>query len=91
MEARPCPFMVALSGQRAVPLLTKSDASGSEAMNIYRVFVKDSGHINSSHRISADSDEDAVEKARQFLSGSLRVEVWQDNRFVARVDLAADG
>ena len=56
----------------------------------YSVLVKDSGHINSSHSIHADSDEDAVEQARKFLSGSLRVEVWQDRRFVARVDLAAD-
>jgi hypothetical protein len=56
----------------------------------YSVFVKDSGHINSSHRINADGDEDAVEKARKFLAGPLRVEVWQDQRFVARVDLAAD-
>ena len=56
----------------------------------YSVFVKDSGHINSSQRITADSDEDAVEKARKFLSGSLRVEVWQDQRFVARVDTVAD-
>jgi hypothetical protein len=55
----------------------------------YSVFVKDSGHINSSHRIHADSDEEAVEEARKFLSGPLRVEVWQDQRFVARVDLAA--
>ena len=56
----------------------------------YIVFVKDSGHINSSHSIHADNDEDAVEKSRQFLSGTLRVEVWQDRRFVARVDLAVD-
>ena len=56
----------------------------------YSVLVKDSGHINGSHKIDADSDEDAVEKARKFLSGPLRVEVWQDQRFVARVDLAAD-
>jgi hypothetical protein len=55
----------------------------------YNVFVKDSGHINSSHRIYADSDEEAVQKAREFLFGPLRVEVWQDQRFVARVDLAA--
>ena len=52
----------------------------------YSVFVKDSGHINSSHRIQAGSDEEAVEQARQFLSGPLRVEVWQDQRFVARVE-----
>jgi len=52
----------------------------------YTVFVKDSGHINSSHGIHADSDQEAVEEARKFLSGSLRVEVWQDQRFVARVD-----
>jgi hypothetical protein len=57
--------------------------------SIYSVFVKDSGHINSSHTIHADSDERAVEEARKFLSGPLRVEVWQDQRFVARVDLAA--
>ena len=56
----------------------------------YSVFVKDSGHINSSHRIQAGSDEEAIEQARQFLSGSLRVEVWQDQRFVARVDVAAE-
>jgi len=56
----------------------------------YSVFVKDSGHINSSHRIQAGGDEEAIEQARQFLSGSLRVEVWQDQRFVARVDLAAE-
>jgi hypothetical protein len=56
----------------------------------YVVLVKDSGHINSSYRIHADNDEDAVEKSRRFLSGPLRVEVWQDQRFVARVDLAAD-
>jgi len=56
----------------------------------YSVFVKDSGHINSSQRISAVSDEDAVKKARKFLSGSLRVEVWQDRRFVARVDAETD-
>jgi hypothetical protein len=57
--------------------------------SIYSVFVKDSGHINSSHRIRADSDKEAVEEARKFLSGPLLVEVWQDQRFVARVDLAA--
>jgi len=56
----------------------------------YSVFVKDSGHINSNQRITADSDEDAVGQARRFLSGSLRVEVWQDQRFVARVDTVAD-
>ena len=54
-------------------------------------FVKDSGHIKSSHRIHADSNEEAVEAARKFLSGSLRVEVWQDQRFVARVDLDGRG
>jgi hypothetical protein len=57
----------------------------------YRVFVKDSGHINSTHEIEADSDEDAVKRARQFLSGPLRVEVWQDQRFVDRLDLAQKG
>ena len=56
----------------------------------YSVFVKDSGHINSSHSIDADSDEDAAEKARQFLSGSLRVEIWKGQRFVARLNLAED-
>jgi hypothetical protein len=55
----------------------------------YSVFVKDSGHINSSHRILAESDEEAVKEARKFVSGPLRVEVWEDQRFVARVDLAA--
>jgi hypothetical protein len=62
----------------------------TKTKSIYSVLVKDSGHINGSHTIDADSDEDAVEKAREFLSGSLRVEVWKDQRFVARVDLAAD-
>jgi hypothetical protein len=61
-----------------------------KAASTYCVFVKDSGHINGTHRIDADSDEDAVEKARKFLSGTLRVEVWQDQRFVARVDGVAD-
>ena len=56
----------------------------------YRVFVKDSGHINSAHEIEAGSDEDAIKKARQFLSGPLRVEVWQGERFVARLDHAAE-
>ena len=56
----------------------------------YIVLVKDSGHINSSHSVDADNDEDAVKQSRKFLSGTLRVEVWQDRRFVARVDLAAD-
>jgi hypothetical protein len=56
----------------------------------YIVFVKDSGHINSSHTIHADHDEDAIEKSRKFLSGTLRVEVWQEQRFVARVDPAPD-
>jgi hypothetical protein len=60
-----------------------------KSSSAYSVFVKDSGHINSSHSIDADSDEDAAEKARKFLSGSLRVEVWQGQRFVARLDLAA--
>jgi hypothetical protein len=60
-----------------------------KSSSAYSVFVKDSGHINSSHSIDADSDEDAAEKARKFLSGSLRVKVWQGQRFVARLDLAA--
>jgi hypothetical protein len=59
------------------------------APSAYSVFVKDSGHINSSHIIHANSDDEAVEQARKFLSGPLRVEVWQDQRFVARVDLAS--
>jgi hypothetical protein len=62
-----------------------------KAPSTYSVFVKDSGHVNSSHRIYAESDEDAVEKAGKFLSGPLRVEVWQDERFVARIDPAASG
>jgi hypothetical protein len=60
--------------------------SEGEPVKNYIVFVKDSGHINSSHRVRADSDAEAIEKARDFLSGSLRVEVWQNQRFVGHVD-----
>jgi hypothetical protein len=62
----------------------------TETTATYSVFVKDSGHINGSYTIDAESDEDALEKARKFLSGSLRVEVWKGQRFVARVDVAGD-
>jgi hypothetical protein len=71
--------------------MTSAKGIGDDATSsAYSVFVKDSGHINSSHSIDADSDEDAAEKARQFLSGSLRVEVWKGQRFVARLDPAAE-
>ena len=53
-------------------------------MPTYRILVFDYGHINASHIVEAKTDDDAV-KAAQDLQAASDVEVWERDRFVARL------
>ena len=51
----------------------------------YRLYCIDgAGRINLADWITADSDEDAVEKARQMHPDASRCEVWHGPRMVAK-------
>jgi hypothetical protein len=52
----------------------------------YRVYVLSTDeHIKDSANISCDSDEEAIEKARQLMKGHSLIEVWHRDRCVIRV------
>jgi len=53
-------------------------------MPTYRILVFDYGHINASHTLGAKTDDDAI-KAAQELQIPSDVEVWERDRFVARL------
>jgi hypothetical protein len=53
-------------------------------MPTYRILVFDYGHINASHTVEAATDGDAI-KAAQELQIPSDVEVWERDRFVARL------
>jgi hypothetical protein len=53
-------------------------------MPTYRILVFDYGHINASHTVEAKTDDDAVKAAQELLSPG-DVEVWERDRFVARL------
>jgi hypothetical protein len=52
----------------------------------YRLYCLDgAGRISLAEWIEADSDEDALAKARSMGHGALKCELWQRNRLVARL------
>jgi hypothetical protein len=52
----------------------------------YRVFtLGDDGHINGRIEIDCPNDKAALERAKQFVDGCA-VELWDADRFIARVD-----
>ena len=53
-------------------------------MPTYRILVFDYGHINASHTVEAKTDDGAI-KAAQELRIPSDVEVWERDRFVARL------
>jgi hypothetical protein len=53
-------------------------------MPTYRILVFDYGHINASHSVEAKTDDDAI-KAAQEMQIPSDVEVWERDRFVARL------
>jgi len=55
-------------------------------MNAYRIFFVDrEGHISRPPEvIYCANDQEAAEKARQFVDG-LDIEVWQEDRIVAKL------
>jgi len=55
-------------------------------MPTYRILVFDYGHINASHTIKAKTDDDAIKAAQeQELQSPSDLEVWERDRFVARL------
>jgi HJR/Mrr/RecB family endonuclease len=56
-------------------------------MTTYRVLVFDYGHVNACHIVQASTDDDAV-KAAQALEFPGHVELWERDRFVARLNPA---
>jgi hypothetical protein len=55
----------------------------------YRILLKDLGHINGSDIIYADSDAEAIAKAREQAI-IYDVEIWQDSRFITRLTPKCD-
>jgi hypothetical protein len=53
-------------------------------MKTYRILVFDYGHVNASHAIEAADDEAAITAAREFLKAN-DLEIWERDRFVARL------
>jgi hypothetical protein len=53
-------------------------------MPTYRILVFDYGHINASHMVEAATDGDAIKTAQELHIPS-DVEVWERDRFVARL------
>jgi hypothetical protein len=52
----------------------------------YRLYcLNDAGGFSKSHDISADSDDEAIDKAEE-LKLPVRCELWQQGRFVATLD-----
>lgn len=52
----------------------------------YRLYCLDgAGRISLADWIEADSDEDAVNRARKINHGFLRCEVWDRDRLVAKI------
>ena len=53
----------------------------------YRIYrVDEEGHIKGlAHEVTCDTDEQAVELARQYIDG-LAIEVWNRARLVKRLD-----
>jgi hypothetical protein len=51
----------------------------------YRVLVFDYGHVNACDIVEAETDRDAVHTART-LGHPGHVEVWEQDRFVARLE-----
>lgn len=53
-------------------------------MKTYRILVFDYGHINASHIVEAAEDDAAIKAAREFLKAN-DLEIWEHDRFVARL------
>jgi hypothetical protein len=53
-------------------------------MPAYRILVFDYGHINASHTVEVATDGDAI-KAAQELRIASDIEVWERDRFIARL------
>jgi hypothetical protein len=52
----------------------------------YRLYCLDgAGRISLAEWIDADTDEEAIAKARKIEHGAIKCEVWQRNRLVARL------
>jgi len=55
-------------------------------MGDYRLYcLNDEGRFSKSHDINADSDRDAIDKAKE-LKLPVKCELWQQGRFVATLD-----
>ena len=56
-------------------------------MGHYRLYCMDgSGKIGLADWFEADTDEEAVHKARELKAGARKCEVWQGTRMVAQLD-----
>jgi len=53
-------------------------------MKTYRILVFDYGHINASHLVEAADDDAAIKAAQEFLRAN-DLEIWERERFVARL------
>ena len=53
-------------------------------MKTYRILVFDYGNINASHIVEAADDDAAIKAAQEFLQAN-DLEIWEHDRFVARL------
>lgn len=57
-------------------------------MDIYRLYCMDgTGRIDLAEWINASSDEDAIHEAKALKNGSLKCEIWQGGRLVAKLGI----
>jgi hypothetical protein len=53
----------------------------------YQIYCMDRpGHISLAQAIDAESDEQAIEKAKAAKANAIKCEVWQGKRMVATLD-----
>ena len=56
-------------------------------MAIYRLYcLQAAGGVRLADWIEADTDDEAVAKARQIEHGAVRCEVWREKQLVAKLD-----
>jgi hypothetical protein len=61
--------------------------TGVAAMPDYRLYCLDGdGHIGLADWIEADTDEEAVKKARELRPGAHRCEIWLKSKLVANLN-----
>jgi hypothetical protein len=77
-----------IHGTRCRPArqLHPNGGSHGRPMVAYRVyFLDDVNRFTHAERVKADTDEQAVRRARPFMATAVKCEIWQGSRLVKRI------